>query len=512
MNTSMPHRRILKETVIYGAGTFLSQVLSGLRGMMVAKMLGPAAYGFWKVIQVGIDYLSYAHVGFLHGLARQVPFYRSRGEGGKEAEARTRVLWVTLVSSFLAGVFAVLVTIPLPRETWFAWIGLAVILIPAQLFRYLHMTCLADGRFAVLSGANLLMAGMSFVVMYLAIPSWGIYGVFAGLAIGYGCGVVLGWGRGIFVIPSFPWSAWHSPVVRDLLTAGFPFMCVDGLFVIWQGIDRLALASLYGARSEAMGHYGLAVMIASFATQIPQVVNRVLFRRTVGAFTKQVDGTDTELIDLRRHVDLPTFAVAGWAPVLLAPCLLGSVVLIHLFLPEYSPAITPTALQLLSCYWIGVGMLVRNVFTATNRQWRLGGIYLVAITITVGTIYLDWGLNGGHSRLGISAGGVGALLGALVAAILSLIDTARWLKYSGKDLAGLLVRSTLPFLPFAAWTWWVVTIPKEWDSISLAMVRELCFLMITGLVLCAPAAVWVLHRVLRMTSSRSSSTMQSGPR
>lgn len=469
---------------------------------MMAGMLGPSEYGFWKVIQVGIDYLSYSHIGFLHGLARQVPFYRSCGDKDKETEARSRALMVTWISSVLAGLGAILVTFPLPRETWFAWMGLAAILVPAQLFRYLHMTCLADGRFAVLSGANLLLAIVPFVVMYLTIPLWGLYGVFAGLVMGYASGVVLGWMRGIFVTPSFPWSAWRSPVVRDLLLTGFPFMCVDGLFVIWQGIDRLVLAGLYGARSEALGHYGLAVMIASFATQIPQVVNRVLFRRTVGAFTRQAGEGGMEL---RRHVDLPTFAVAGWAPVFLAPCLLGSMVLIHLFLPVYAPSIAPTAWQLLSCYWIGVGMLVRNVFTATNRQWRLGGIYIIAIGITAGTIYLDWWLSGGHSRLGISAGGLGAMLGAMAAALLSLIDTARWLKYSPRDLAVLLLQSTLPFLPYAGWTWWVVGIPTDWTHFSMRTVSGLSVQLLAGLILCAPAALWTLHRVLTFAGSRPGS-------
>ncbi len=501
MKTSGAHRRIFQETLIYGTGTFLSQILSGLRGMMVAGMLGPVQYGYWKVIQVGIDYLSYAHIGFLHGLAKQVPSYRSLGETGKEIEARSRVLWVTFVSSLLAGLAAVAVTFPLSRETWFAWIGLAVILLPAQLFRYLHMTCLADGRFAVLSGANLLLAVIAFLVMYLAIPPWGIYGVFTGLAVGYLSGVFLGWARGIYGTPSFPMSAWRSPVVRDLLTVGFPFMCVDGLFVVWQGADRLALASLYGARSEPMGHYGLAVMIASFATQIPQVVNRVLFRRTVGAFSRLSVGTGMFTPDLRRHVDLPTFAVAGWAPVLLAPCLLGSMALIHLFLPEYKASIAPMAWLLLACYWIGVGMLVRNVFTATNRQWRLGGIYLIAIALTVGTVYTDWWVTGGNSFLGVSAGGAGAMLGAMVAAILSLSGTARWLKYSSRDLACLLGRSTIPFLPFAAWTWWVMSTPRVWDRFNWAMVSELTVLMLTGLVFCAPAALWTLHRVLTHSNS-----------
>ena len=48
-------RKILWETVLYGTGTFLSQTISALRGLVIAGMLEPATYGLWKSIQVGLD-------------------------------------------------------------------------------------------------------------------------------------------------------------------------------------------------------------------------------------------------------------------------------------------------------------------------------------------------------------------------------------------------------------------------------------------------------------------------
>jgi O-antigen/teichoic acid export membrane protein len=505
--SARPERSVIYETVVYGVGTFLSQAISALRGILVAGMLGPKEYGFWKVLQVGLDYLGYTHFGFLHGMARKIPVFRQQGQVEKEALSRSLALTVTFLTAVLAGLAAIIVTVGMTRTTWFAWIGIACVLVPNQLFRYLHMTCLADGRFAVLSLSNMLLAGVSFLVMWLMIPAWGLYGVFAGFAAGYLSGIAFGWVRGVFAFhPAETGEGWTGQGTRDLASqlfqAGFPFMCVDGLFVVWQGVDRLALATLYGARSEALGHYGLSVMIASFAVQIPQVFNRVLFRRTVRAFGQQSSLEPLELSPLRRHIDLPTLAVAGWTPLLLGPCLIGSRAVIHLFLPNYIPAEVPTALQLLGCYWCGVGLLVRNVYTATDRQWRLGGIYGVAILATIGTIYADWWLEGGHSRLGISAGGVGTIVGSVAAALLSIVDICAFLQYKGREVMKLVVQTSIPFLPFCLWTWWLVATRTPWTEASGAMALDVFLSMGTCLLACGPCALWVLWRVLQSRQER----------
>jgi O-antigen/teichoic acid export membrane protein len=502
MNSLHSHKSIIKETVVYGVGTFVAQVISALRGMMVAGFLGPVEYGFWKVIQVGLDYLGYSHAGFLHGMARQLPVYRQRGEDKEDACARLSVFRATLLTAALAGAGAVICTAGRPRSTWFAWIGLAALLIPVQLFRYQHMICLADGRFAVLSMANLLMAVFSFAVMWLVIPWWGLYGVFAGLGVGYGSGLVFGWIRGIF--PPL-WRAGPPPlagaerlrVLKDLLWTGFPFMCADGLFVVWQGADRLALASIHGARSEALGYYGLAVMIASFAIQIPQVVSRVLFRRTVRAFGGQDDGDQGVQPNLQKHLELPTLALAGWTPILLGLCLIGSRAVIHLYLPGYREAVASTALLLMACYWSGIGLLVRNVYTATNRQWRLGIIYLATITVCLGAIYGDWWLGGGEPRLGILAGALGMLLGSVCYAVLSILDNSLFLEYEFRQSLNLVGKIVLAFIPYALWSWWLVATRGEWGAWSGATFVDMAEALFGCAIACGPMALLSSRKLFR---------------
>ncbi|MCA9438717.1 MAG: hypothetical protein KC978_23225, partial [Candidatus Omnitrophica bacterium] len=49
----------IRETVLYGTGTLIAQVISALRGVLIASILGPATYGLWKSVQVAYDWLAY---------------------------------------------------------------------------------------------------------------------------------------------------------------------------------------------------------------------------------------------------------------------------------------------------------------------------------------------------------------------------------------------------------------------------------------------------------------------
>lgn len=517
MTSNHSSRHIFRETVVYGVGTVLSQVLSALRGMMVAALLGPVEYGFWKVIQVGLDYLGYTHFGFMHGMARQIPLYRAAGESEKDHGTRQITLGMTLLTSLGAGGLVILAAMPMAAEVRLAWVGVACVLLPTQLFRFLHMICLADGRFAVLSGANVLLAVASFIVMAWWIPRWGLAGVFLGLGAGYWAGVLFGWVRGIYPWPpGFNWvhitRRQVDPLVLPLLQNGFPFMCVDGLFVVWQGVDRLALASVLGASNEAMGHYGLSVMIASFAIQIPQIVNRVLFRRTISGFADENPERNDRLNFARKHLDLPALAVAGWSPIVFCPCLIGSACMIRWFLPEYQAAVPLVAWQMAACYWCGVGLLVRNVFTATNRQWRLGMIYLAAISGTVATIYALWLLVPEHAGLGAAIGGIGSLVGAVLAAFCSLFDLGRHFRYGAWHLGSLCGGCLLPFLPFSIWMIHFIDFYQSWSPGHPIPMWSLFLESVWSLAACLPAALWALWKMKGLNLRQSVSTTESDHR
>jgi len=483
---------VLRETTQYGAGMLLAQVISAFRGLLVAGYLGPQLFGLWKVLQVALDYLGYCHLGLQHGMARLIPLFWERGEGEKERWMRSFVFGMSILTAVIAGGLALVLTNGQEKEIRYAWVGIAAVLVASQLFRYLHMVCLADGRFALLSISNVLFAVIALVMMTVCIPEsglgWGLYGVFAGLGVGYGAVLLLGIVQGVYprIVfrpeRSFP----RKPVVSLIFRTGFPFMAVDGLFVVWQGIDRLGLAWLFGAKSAELGYYGFAATVASFAIQVPQVVTRVMFRRVLASLAKG-EGDDA---DLGRNFEAPAIAFAGCAPLIYGLGLIVTWCLIRgvPFLQGFRGAEVSIGLLLLSAYWCGIGLQIRNVFIGTDRMWRLGVIYTIAITATVAVLFIASPIQFGDTQIGIAAGGLGMLVGSIVFAFLSIMDGLRILLIEWKKIGSLLLQLTVPFIPYAIWTGWMVfyrgSVCESWGW-SLA---EL-------VVLTVPGAVWAYGKV-----------------
>lgn len=495
----MSRRVVLKETLVYGVGTYLSQLLSAIRGMVIAGMLGPSLYGLWKVVQVGLDYLAYTHLGALHGMARQLPIAKKEGDTAGDRTFRSVALAFTWTSAVIGGLLTILVANLLDATPGIVWMGVAVLLIPVQLFRFLHMICLADGRFAVLSSANLLLASVSFAVMVLLVPTFQVMGVLAGLAAGYLAGILFGWLRGIYSHP--PQWDYFKPgnsrkAIWSLLVVGFPFMTVDALFVVWQGVDRLALATVYGANTPSLGHYGLAAMIASFAIQLPQVITRVLFRRTVRTFGTGESVATLDMTEKRKYIDLPVQAVSGATPILFVLCAIASQALLPLALPEYIPAGPLIVVLLFAAYWTGVGLMVRHVYTGSNQQVRLGVFYAGAIVLTLGVIYADAFLGGG--RLGPMAGAVGMLCASIVFALTALMDTARLMHYAKGATVRLLASAIWPAIPFALWAWFEGLAPH---STAGALDGDLLLWnTMIGIAWTAPSLAWTLWVLSRRRS------------
>ena len=493
--------RVVRESIVYGSGVFLSQFLSAVRGLVVAGLLGESRYGLWKSLQVGFDYLAYCHFGILHGMARRIPAFRSEGRTKEERSARRMSLFTTLGSALLAGLTLVLLTSGLERRVWRLWIGIAVLLLPSQLYRFLTWVCLVDGRFTLLSCADVSLAIVSFAVMWWFVPSSGVYGVFLGLGVGCLCALALGWYCGVF--SSSPsrteearaFGAWG--LFRDLVVVGFPFMLVDGLFVFWQRIDRVILVTLYGAESRELGHYGLAVMVASFAIQIPQTLMRVLFRRTLSSVSSENLGQNPTDPNLRKHIVLPTVAVAGTTPLLFGMGTVCSWAVIRLFLPLFVGAEASIALLMLACYWCSIGLSVRNLYTAMDRQWRLGGIYSIAILATVAVTYaaMEWGGDGRSP--GIAVGAIGMIAGSVAFALISLADNCRLMRFTARQFASLLFQTGVPFVLFLAWVWWAVASRLAWDGGTGNGLERLWQEMGTCVLLTGPPAIWSTVYVLR---------------
>ncbi len=500
----------IQESAVYGTGTLLSQVIAAVRGLIIASLLGPASYGLWKSVQVVLDWLSYTHAGVLHGMARSIPISRQSGNADEENASRGTGLIVAVISSVLAGGVLVAVTSHSTTVSWGVWIGIAALLLLTQLFRFIHMICLAEGRFAVLSSANLLMALLSLLFMLWWVPKYGVYGVLLGLGGGYLGAIFLGFARSIYLVS---WGGFSfSQTAKRLAFAGFPFMAVDGLFVVWQRLDRVILIPFYGAESAALGYYGLATMVASFAIQIPQVFTRVLFRRTVPVFEAMGEDSEEARQLTKKHLEIPCLLAASTSPLLLSLGIAGSWMMVFYFLPDYSSIRNSEivgceesiALLLVAAYGCSLGLSFRNIYTGINRQWRLAAIYVITSVVTLlPPLLLLYGEEG-LDPSGIKTAGWGMVLGSTLFAVIALVDCCSIRGSDLKETIGLACRATWPLMVFAAWTWAAVgTLPSTSQEGPPLIYWAL--LLLSSLIVHTPIAVYGFVTIWKEIPSQNQS-------
>ncbi len=84
---------------LYGA-MLGAQVISGVRSLAVAALLGPQQFGLWKSLQLALAYSAWSDCGALRGLGRQVPL----GRLGRPEEVGWPIVFLASdESSFMTG-------------------------------------------------------------------------------------------------------------------------------------------------------------------------------------------------------------------------------------------------------------------------------------------------------------------------------------------------------------------------------------------------------------------------
>ncbi len=469
-------RKFVRGLTLATGGSLAVAAVGLVRNVLIARVMGPGAFGLWQVCVVALRFAPESHLGTLHAQSLDVPAARAASRHDAALATERTAQGTALVHASALGVVA---AVGLRLLGGPALGGAAVLLgVAAVAWQWFHADAVLHrsrsgfGRLAVLQAV---FAASHVVALLLLLPTYYVSGALAAWILG----VVAAMAAARLVsAESVPWPRLPDPGAWGaLVRRGLAAYLVDLGLVALLHVDRLVVGALLGAR--ALGHYGVLAVGGAAVLLVPDVLSRVLWP-FAGERYGQAGGRGAALGPIAART------VRGLAPVL-AATVVGAAqameVLVATVLPAFEPSLDALRFYLPAMYFLSLCAPLRILLVtagAGRRVLRLqGGVMLAAATAQAGAAWAGapppgWGLEAVAAVLCAAAHVLLLLLlveagrtlamaprvrrlaletaAALVAAVALDGLLARWAPAAG-SVAGAAVRLGVPAVVAAVLVW-----------------------------------------------------------
>jgi len=393
---------LLRRVAGYSAMRGSAEALLGLRGILLATLLGPAAFGSWALLRLATRYAALAGVGVFRGL--EVELLQAADDAPHRSRASGAALGFMLaVSGALATVALVASALVESSTHRLILQGFAAAVVAEATYAYALVVTRVG---ATLRRYALLEAGTAALHLLLGVAlarAFGLAGAFAALALSSGLGAAVA--RWMEMRPRVDAAA-----VRGMLATGFPVAVTGVVGTLLQTADRWVVAA-WGGR-ELLGYYAFGAALASAGAALALSVRTVVFTEVYGE--AKLSGAATAL---QRHLERSLLPFATLVPPVLGA--IGAVIgpAVTLVAPQYTAAIGPARLFLLSGAAMGLVNLAAVGAVAAGRQTLLPAYAVGALAVNFGLATLALAAG-----LGLEGAAAASLTGYLVfaAAVLRL--------------------------------------------------------------------------------------------
>jgi len=399
-------RSAASDATVYTTAVYVAQALLFVGGLVQKGLLGPAATGYWALMQSFWGFFSIAGLGAFEGTTRQIPLYRGRDDfETAEAVADTgnsfALAAMTVTGLLVAGV-AVVFGSNWPTEVHYGLMLLGITA-PLQFLSDSHDTLLgATKRFRAVSRAVVLKATVALTLQTLCVYLFGFYGMFLGLTAACVAALSLYARMGYtgFRRPAFRWRI-DRRRLRELIAYGFPNMLVSQMWVLFLATGTLIVAALLDARE--LGFFALGASVSSYLMYLPKGIGGILMPRMTEQF-----GKDSDLAGLRRFlVDVQHILAFMLVPAIIGAVYYGFPLLVRYALPEFVPGIPVIQTMAVVSFFVALSTMPLKLLITVGRRVALIvmvgiGLALNGVATYVAIAVLDWGIEGAAYATGLS--------------------------------------------------------------------------------------------------------------
>ena len=369
---------------------WFSEALYVVRGVVLARLLGPESFGVWSSMSLVRRFVRYSPLGSIHGMVQLAP--RADGHGDRVRATRYREtavgfgLGAALLSAVLIMVIAYGGAGPSDPTRRHLWLGFAVVLIGSQLYEIRLAVLRSQQEFITASMIRIGVAVSSTVLGAVAAWRFGLPGFLVALGTSYA--MVL-----MFKARSLQRPKVDLPTARELIGTGFTIVGAQLLQALMRNVDKILVWAVLGSR--ALGIYAVPFYLVSLTLLLPTGVTTVAYPRILEQTARKASYT-------------PAWPYLERAMVLIGqlvcPVLALLFLTLHLpitwWLPDYASAIAPGRVLLLVGFFPIIAALPATVLLSLQEQRKL--IVLRGAAVIVSTIVVTATLASGGDLVGVA--------------------------------------------------------------------------------------------------------------
>jgi O-antigen/teichoic acid export membrane protein len=347
-----------RKIFLYSVTRSVTEGLLGLRGLLLAKVLGPGAYGAWTLFRIGGRYGLFGGLGVTRGLERELSQARAAAGGDlpdDDLSARTALgFLLTVFSTLAAGAVAASFRVADPVLA----MGLrafAASALTEMLIFYTLTVIRARGELRRYAKLEMLNAGMQLIGVAAGALAWGLEGALAGFVAASVVNAAVTTRR-VSLRPAL-----SRDRLTRLLRIGFPQALSMLLGMTLVTADKLTVAAFGG--TSLLGYYAFAASVAGLAGSAGWIVRTVVFPEVYGETVSR-----GQAAALRAHLDRTVLPFAHIYPPLLGLLAFGIGPLTAWALPQYVLAVPAARLYIFTGFTASLITLAALGVVAADRQ------------------------------------------------------------------------------------------------------------------------------------------------
>ena len=389
-------RKFVRDSVGFAISQYLVRFLNLVRGLVAARLLGPAPYGAWSALLLLFDYGGCAPLGTYQGLDRVVPARIVDGDARLLERAKRAGFFNVLALSLLYAAICFAYFARSSGQIRTAW-GLAgivltlacVVMTNVSLY---HLTLMrSHGKIGAVSAWFLLQSVIGVTLGLALIPTFGAWGLLWGWVAGTLAATATVMWRGHAVVPLLMAP---GPDSNLLLAVGFPMFIYGLSGFLMRSLDRVIILRFLG--TESLGLYALAVTAVTFLLTLPDAVAYVLYPQLVRRYRQAMDDPAA----IRDLVEQAVRVLAVGTPALCAIAYLGADDIVEWLLPRFREGVPALRVLCFSAAGLALSNLASIVLMTLGRQLLL---VPVAFGMSALGVFLDLlAIRTGHGIRGVA--------------------------------------------------------------------------------------------------------------